>query len=206
MAVIHLQRFCCRHGASLTGVHAGEHEAQGSHGPVGWWHVNSVHAELDQRFAINSRQLLWQEEALEPAQNAVIDDGGCGVFTGRHHHATQLQDGDGHEPNCSSILSRGTLSSRRTEPNTNLYNSSHKLRPYVQRIVLHHVEGHCAHDQHVLLVVEVHATVRGPGKKKKYSSIFKSNDLYLSIVKWEKGGLTEQSPWGWTAGTRRRWG
>lgn len=45
------------------------------------------------------------------------------------------------------------LSSSPNEENTNLYNSSHKLGPYIQRVVLHHVEGHCAHDQHMLLVM-----------------------------------------------------
>lgn len=38
-----------------------------------------------------------------------------------------------------------------------LYNSSHKLSPYIQRVVLHHVESHCAHYQHMLLVMQVHA-------------------------------------------------
>lgn len=40
--------------------------------------------------------------------------------------------------------------------NVYLYNASHKLSPYVQRVVLHHVEGHGAHHQHMLLVVQVH--------------------------------------------------
>lgn len=76
--------------ASLTRVHAGEHQAQRRHGPVRRRHVDSVHAELDQRFTINAGQLLRQQEALEPAQNAMVDDGGGGVLAGRHHHATQL--------------------------------------------------------------------------------------------------------------------
>lgn len=37
-----------------------------------------------------------------------------------------------------------------------LYNSSHKLSSHIQRIVLHHVEGHRAHYQHMLLVMQVH--------------------------------------------------
>lgn len=40
--------------------------------------------------------------------------------------------------------------------NVYLYNSSHKLSSYIQRVVLHHVEGHCAHYQHMLLVMQVH--------------------------------------------------
>lgn len=38
----------------LTSVHAGEHEAQGSHGSVWRRHVHSVHAEFDQRFSIHA--------------------------------------------------------------------------------------------------------------------------------------------------------
>lgn len=43
--------------------------------------------------------------------------------------------------------------------NIYLYNSSHKLSPYVQRVVLHHIEGHCTHYQHMLLVVQVYTTI-----------------------------------------------
>lgn len=80
-------------GARLTGVHAREHEAQGGHGPVRRRHVDSVHAELHQRFAVDARQHLRQQEALQAAQHAVVDDGGGGVLAGRHHHATQLGGG-----------------------------------------------------------------------------------------------------------------
>lgn len=36
-----------------------------------------------------------------------------------------------------------------------LYNAGHKLSAYIQRVVLHHVEGDCAHYQHMLLVMQV---------------------------------------------------
>ena len=38
-----------------------------------------------------------------------------------------------------------------------LDDSGGELGPHVQGVVLHHVERHRAHHQHVLLVVEVHA-------------------------------------------------
>lgn len=37
-----------------------------------------------------------------------------------------------------------------------LYNCSHKLSSNIQRVVLHHVEGHCTHHQHMQLVMQVH--------------------------------------------------
>lgn len=40
-----------------------------------------------------------------------------------------------------------------------LYNSSHELGSDIQRVVLHHVKGHSAHHQHMLLIVEVHTAV-----------------------------------------------
>lgn len=81
-----------RVSACLTSVHAGEHEAQGSHGSVWWRHVDSVHTEFDQRFSVNTRQLFWQQEALQTTKHTMIDDRGSGVLTGRHHHTTQLED------------------------------------------------------------------------------------------------------------------
>lgn len=40
-----------------------------------------------------------------------------------------------------------------------LYNSRHELGTDIQRVVLHHVKGHSAHHQHMLLIVEVHTAV-----------------------------------------------
>lgn len=71
------------------------------------------------------------------------------------------------EPHCSFILFWWTFPSLPTGQNIDLYNSSHKLSPHIQRVVLHHVKGHCAHDQHMLLVMQVHTTVRGEKNKKK---------------------------------------
>ena len=81
----------------LTSVHAGEHEAQGGHGSVWRRHVDSVHAQFDQRFSVHAGQLLRQQEALQAAQHSVTDDGGSGVLAGRHHHTAQLRDRDGRE-------------------------------------------------------------------------------------------------------------
>lgn len=50
-----------------------------------------------------------------------------------------------------------------------LYNSSHKLSPYIQRVVLHHVEGYCTHYQHMLLVMQVH-TAAGYKEETKSAS------------------------------------
>lgn len=47
-----------------------------------------------------------------------------------------------------------------------LYNSSHKLSSYIQRVVLHHVESHSAHYQHMLLVMQVHAAAGYKGKRR----------------------------------------
>lgn len=41
-----------------------------------------------------------------------------------------------------------------------LYNPSHELGTDIQRVVLHHVKGHSAHHQHMLLIVEVHTAVK----------------------------------------------
>lgn len=99
------------HGSTfLTSVHAGEHEAQSSHGPVWRWHVDSVHAEFDQCFSIYAWQLLREQEALQTAQHAVIDDGGSGVLAGWHHHATQLKDRD--SGSTSTIYFMHTKNSR----------------------------------------------------------------------------------------------
>lgn len=46
-----------------------------------------------------------------------------------------------------------------------LYNSSHELSPYIQRVVLHHVEGHCTHDQYMLLVMQVHTAAGEKGEQ-----------------------------------------
>lgn len=41
-----------------------------------------------------------------------------------------------------------------------LYDTSHELGTDIQRVVLHHVKGHSAHHQHMLLIVEVHTAVK----------------------------------------------
>lgn len=61
-----------------------------------------------------------------------------------------------------------------------LYNSSHELSPYIQRVVLHHVEGHCTHDQYVLLVMQVHTAA---GDKRRVSETkFELNRTVLVFV------------------------
>lgn len=62
-------------GARLTRVHTGEHQAQCCHSPVRRWHVDSVHAEFDQRFTVDAGQLFRQQEALEPTKDAMVNDG-----------------------------------------------------------------------------------------------------------------------------------
>lgn len=94
--------------ALRTGVHAGEHEAEGGHGSVWGRHVDSVHAEFDQSFSVHARQLLRQQEALQAAQHTVIDDGGGGVLAGRHHHATQLEDSRRRRERSQHFYKRGT--------------------------------------------------------------------------------------------------
>lgn len=77
--------------SSHTCVHAGEHETQGSHGTVWAGHVYTVNAQLDQRLRVHARQLLRQKQPLHPSQDAVVDDGWCGLLGSRQHHTAQLE-------------------------------------------------------------------------------------------------------------------
>lgn len=76
----------------LTCVHAGEHQAQGGHGPMRAVHVHPVHAELDQGLGIQPGQLLGQQEALQAPQDAVVDGGRRGLLASRQHHPTHLSE------------------------------------------------------------------------------------------------------------------
>lgn len=75
-----------------TCVHAGEHQAQGRHGPVRTVHIHSVHTELDQGLGVQPGKLLGQQEALQAPQDTVVDGGRSGLLTSGQHHPTHLNE------------------------------------------------------------------------------------------------------------------
>lgn len=168
----------------LTCVHAGEHQAQGRHGPVRAVHIHSVHTQLDQRFCVQPGELLGEQEALQAPQDAVVNDRRGGLFTPRQHHPAHLE-GRTWELKCRS----GAPVAHAPPPPTvgagpaHLHYRRRELGPGVQRVVLDQVEGGGAHHQHVLLAVRVHAagnTRRQPSSAARAATVWRCAPSLLS--------------------------